>query len=215
MAQFQLVLRVGPSPGKVFPLMKNEVTIGRDINNEIVINDAEVSRKHCRLKLYGEGFIIEDLGSTNGTWVNEQRISGQHQLRTGEMIRLGDNITLTYEMVGFDADATVASAQGIPSDPAATMPPQQAQYTPPPQQQQPRQQQRPAQPQPQYAGRVPASAEKPKLFGMNRNLAIVLAVLLLLFLCLAVFLLYVDANCLWCEITWNLLPGCPYTAPCP
>ena len=109
MAQYQLVLRVGPSPGKVFPLMKNEITIGRDINNEIVINDAEISRKHCRLVMTADGFVIEDLGSTNGTWVNERRISSQHLLRSGESIRLGDNITLIYEMVGFDADATVAS----------------------------------------------------------------------------------------------------------
>ncbi len=210
MAQFQLVLRVGPSPGKVFPLMKNEVTIGRDINNEIVINDAEVSRKHCRLKLFGEGFIIEDLGSTNGTWVNEQRISGQHQLRSGEMIRLGDNISLTYEMVGFDADATIASGAELPLSQQQTMAPQQM-----PPQRAPQQQVQQPRPQQQYSARVPAPEEKPKILGMNRNVAIILAVLLLLLLCLVVFLIYVDANCLWCEITWDLLPGCPYTASCP
>ena len=215
MAQFQLVLRVGPSPGKVFPLMKNEVTIGRDINNEIVINDAEVSRKHCRLKMYGEGFIIEDLGSTNGTWVNEQRISGQHQLRSGEMIRLGDNITLTYEMVGFDADATIASGAELPFSQQQTMAPQQVPPMPPPQQQ--AQQPRPQQPRPpqQYAGQTPSKPAQPKLLGMNRNVAIILAVLVILLLCLVAFLIYVDSNCLWCEITWNLLPGCPYTAACP
>lgn len=210
MAQYQLVLRVGPSPGKVYPLMKNEITIGRDINNEIVINDAEVSRKHCRLKAYGEGYLIEDLGSTNGTWVNEQRITGQHQLRSGEMIRLGDNISLTFEMVGYDADATLASA----SSPGAGEPPPTLQQAPPPRQERP--QAPPQQPaQQQYAGRVPEPAEPPKILGMSRTLFIVVAALLVIALCLIVFLIYVDANCLWCEITWNLLPGCPYTAPCP
>lgn len=210
MAQFQLVLRVGPSPGKVFPLMKNEVTIGRDINNEIVINDAEVSRKHCRLKMYGEGFIIEDLGSTNGTWVNEQRISAQHQLRSGETIRLGDNITLTYEMVGFDADATIASGAEIPFSQQQTMAPQQVPQQRPPQQQ--HQQPRPQQPRPQqqYAGRMPSKPVQPKILGMNRNMAIIAAVFLLMLICLIVFLVYVDRNYLWCEITWDLLPGCPY-----
>ncbi len=209
MAQYQLILRVGPSPGKVFPLMKNEISIGRDINNEIVINDAEVSRKHCRLKAYGEGYMIEDLGSTNGTWVNEQRISGQHQLRSGEMIRLGDNISLTFEMVGFDADATVASASSSADDAPPTL-----QQAPPPRQQRP--QAPPGQPQQQqYAGRVPAPAQKPKIMGMDRTLFIGLVALGVIAVCLIVFLFYVDANCLWCEITWDLLPGCPYTAPCP
>jgi hypothetical protein len=143
--------------------------------------------------------------------VNEQRISGQHQLRSGETIRLGDNITLTYEMVGFDADATIASGAEIPFSQQQTMAPQQVPQQRPPQQQ--AQQPRRQQPHPQQ--RVPSKPVQPKILGMNRNVAIILAVLLILLLCLIVFLVYVDANCLWCEITWNLLPGCPYTAPCP
>jgi hypothetical protein len=209
MTQFQLVLRVGPSPGKVFPLLKTEITLGRDINNEIVINDAEISRKHCSMKVVGNGYAIADLGSTNGTWVNEQRISGQHQLGHGDTIRLGDNITLTYEVIGYDADATVASASAAPATAVA----------PPPQQHQRPQQQQGQAPPPsqaqQYGGRVPAAADKPKILGMNRNLAIGLAALAVIGICLIAFLIYVDTNCLWCEITWDLLPGCPYTGTCP
>jgi hypothetical protein len=214
MAQYQLVLRVGPSPGKVFPLMKNEVTIGRDINNEIVINDAEVSRKHCRLVMSEDTFAIEDLGSTNGTWVNERRISGQHVLRNGETIRLGDNITLIYEMVGFDADATIASSGAGAAQPQRQAPPPQA---PPPQQQyqqqQPPQQQYQA-PPPHFGGQVPPPAAVPKK-KKGRGLLIALGVLAVISICVVAFLVYVDMNCLWCEITWNLLPGCPYTGPCP
>ncbi len=203
MAQYQLVLRVGPSPGKVFPLMKNDLTIGRDINNEIVINDAEVSRKHSRLAISADSFTIEDLGSTNGTWVNERRISGAHLLRHGETIRLGDNITLIYEMVDFDEDATVASASAAPPPQQAPAPPQQ-QYQQPPQQRQ-------APPQ-QYGGQVPPAVPKKK---KGRGLLIALGILAVVSVCLIAFLVYVDANCLWCEITWNMLPGCPYTGPCP
>lgn len=215
MAQFQLVLRVGPSPGKVFPLLKNEISMGRDINNEIVINDAEISRKHCRMKLQGNGYVIEDLGSTNGTWVDEQRISGQYQLSHGNTIRLGDNITLTYEVVGHDADATIASASAAPSaaPPTAQAPPPQHQYQQPPQQYQ--QAPRKSKPRQQYGGRVPAPAEPPKIFGMDRRLAIGLGALAVVSICLIAFLIYVDSNCLWCEITWDLLPGCPYTGTCP
>lgn len=199
MAQYQLVLRVGPSPGKVFPLLKNEITIGRDINNEIVINDAEISRKHCRFVMVEEGFTIEDLGSTNGTWVNERRTTGQHSLKSGETIRLGDNITLVYEMVGFDPDATIASTGAVPP-PVRQAPPQQ-QY----------QQQAPPPPQQHFGGQVAQPAPKKK----GRGLWIALGILAVVSVCLIGFLIYVDANCLWCEITWNLLPGCPYTGTCP
>ena len=212
MAQYQLVLRVGPSPGKVYPLMKNTLTIGRDINNEIVINDAEVSRQHCRFQLFGGGYTIEDLGSTNGTWVNEERIAGTHQLRPGEVIRLGDNVTLAYEVEGYDADATIASPSAQPQA-------QTPQYQQPPQQRPP-QQQAPAQPQYQqppprqqhYAGQVPASPAKK---GGNTKLFIILGILFVVLMCMILFLVYVDRNCLWCEITWNLMPGCPYTIECP
>ena len=211
MAQFQLVLRVGPSPGKVYPLMKNTLTIGRDINNEIVINDAEVSRQHCRFQLYGDGYVIEDLASTNGTWVNEERLTGPHQLRPGEIIRLGDNVTLAYEMEGFDADATVASPGGESPRTQQGAPPQpQFQQPPPPPQKQQQQYQPP--PQQQFAGQVPASPAKK---SDNRKWLIIIGALFVVLVCMILFLVYIDRNCLWCEITWNLLPGCPYTIECP
>jgi pSer/pThr/pTyr-binding forkhead associated (FHA) protein len=194
MAQYQLVLRVGPSPGKVFPLMKNEVTIGRDINNEIVINDAEISRKHCRLIMFGDSFAIEDLGSTNGTWVNERRITSQHQLTNGETIRLGDNITLSFEMVGFDADATIASSSAPPPPQQQAAPPRQQYEQPPVQQYAP-----PAQP-----------AAKPKILGMPRGLFIILLLLLMAICVFAAVWWYIDANELYCNVVPFLFgSACP------
>jgi pSer/pThr/pTyr-binding forkhead associated (FHA) protein len=194
MAQYQLVLRVGPSPGKVFPLMKNEVTIGRDINNEIVINDAEISRKHCRLIMFGDSFAIEDLGSTNGTWVNERRITSQHQLTNGETIRLGDNITLSFEMVGFDADATIASSSAPPPPQQQAAPPRQQYEQPPVQQYAP-----PAQP-----------AAKPKILGMPRGLFIILLLLLMAICVFAALWWYIDANELYCNVVPFLFgSACP------
>ncbi|MCH7663510.1 MAG: FHA domain-containing protein, partial [Chloroflexi bacterium] len=99
---FQLVMRVGPSPGKVFALSTNEVVLGRDIDNEVVINDAEISRRHTRLLIQEGGYVVEDLGSTNGTFVNGQKITGPHVLEPGQTIRLGENVTLSYEIAGFD-----------------------------------------------------------------------------------------------------------------
>jgi hypothetical protein len=192
MAQFQLVMKQGPAPGKTFELTRNELTIGRDNNNEIVINDAEVSRRHCRLLLQGDGYVIEDLGSTNGTFVNEQRVTGQRALHSGETLRVGDNVTLIYEIAGVDANATIASRGGRRAP---------AQAAPPPQPQR--------QPQ-QYAGQVPpgpAPAAAPK--GRNRGLMIGCGVALVVGICVvAAGLYYIDANYLWCDVFGFLIPGC-------
>ena len=71
-ANFQLVMHSGPTPGKVFPLDGDVITIGRDAENIIMINDAEVSRKHTQFVFQGGKFIVTDMGSTNGTFINTQ-----------------------------------------------------------------------------------------------------------------------------------------------
>lgn len=119
---FQLVMRSGPNPGKTFALSKSEITIGRDIGNDVVINDAEISRRHARLFAQGSSFVLEDLGSTNGTFVEGQRLMGPHMLRPGELILLGENVTLVYEPLQQDPDATVAAVYNVPKMPPSQRP---------------------------------------------------------------------------------------------
>jgi hypothetical protein len=107
---FQLVMRAGPSIGKVYSISKAEMHIGRDISNEIVINDAEVSRKHVRLVIQAGEVIIEDLGSTNGTFINDQRASGPYTLVAGDTVQLGEHVILVFEAALQETDATVAVA---------------------------------------------------------------------------------------------------------
>lgn len=114
---YRLVMRAGPAPGKVFDLQAEDLSIGRDISNHIVINDAEVSRRHARLRLQAGSYIIEDLGSTNGTFVNGQRLIGPHALRHGETVQLGGRVALDFEAVGFDAEATLVSGSARPAEP--------------------------------------------------------------------------------------------------
>ena len=133
---YQLVERSGPTAGKVHTLDQEEIFIGRDLNNDIVINNPEVSRRHCRLLLQGLNYVVEDLGSTNGTFVNGQRLSGPHILYPGEVMTLGETITLVYESTQPHSDATIVSGQI--EDPGATMQAQPmyeepAQAAPPPQ----------------------------------------------------------------------------------
>lgn len=166
----QLVMRAGPTPGKNFSIEKSEIFIGRDIANEVLINDAEVSRRHARISIQAGNYVIEDLGSTNGTFVNGQRLAGPRVLRVGDTVMLGENVSLTFEMAAYDPNATLISAPGTvvaaqppPPTPQPIAPPPPV-YTPPPpppqSQPQPQPVYQPA-PQPVYAERVPASPVEP------------------------------------------------------
>lgn len=95
---YRLTMRIGPNPGQAFDLTKAEVNIGRDTSNDIVITDSEVSRRHARLVLQPGGYVLEDLGSTNGTYANGQRLLGPHVLRPGELVMLGENVGLLFEI---------------------------------------------------------------------------------------------------------------------
>ncbi len=65
------------------------ITVGRDATCDIVLDTPNVSRVHARLERTRDGFKVQDLGSTNGTWVSGERISGVVQARTGDDIRVG------------------------------------------------------------------------------------------------------------------------------
>jgi pSer/pThr/pTyr-binding forkhead associated (FHA) protein len=66
-------------------------TIGR-ADCEIELNDPDVSRRHAAVRQVDAGLALEDLGSTNGTWVNGLRIEGIVELSAGDEVRLGNTI---------------------------------------------------------------------------------------------------------------------------
>ena len=110
---YRLTVRQGPVPGKVFDLVKDVMTIGRDMNNDLVVNDAEVSRNHGRLTSQSGGYLIEDLASTNGTFVNGQRLIGPKLLNPGDVVGFGETIVMEYSYVA-DAGATVVASAPPP-----------------------------------------------------------------------------------------------------
>src|SRR5688572_25034438 len=84
----------GPFAGDSIILRREQMTIGRALDNDIVIDSAEVSRHHARIEHRGSGFFLIDLGSTNGTSVNGTQIS-EHELQYGDRITLG-NVVFEY-----------------------------------------------------------------------------------------------------------------------
>ena len=91
-----LVIQQGPNAGSAYPLRSQTVAIGRSADNQIVLDDAEVSRHHARLIWQGNAYILEDLGSANGTWVNGARITNPVLLRPGDSIGVGKTVSLAF-----------------------------------------------------------------------------------------------------------------------
>lgn len=85
----------GLDAGKTFALSAGGVyLIGRE-QADIVVADDKVSRKHAEIGLYGpEAYVLRDLASTNGTWVNDRRVSEKCKLTNGDRIRVGDSVLL-------------------------------------------------------------------------------------------------------------------------
>jgi predicted component of type VI protein secretion system len=200
--KFQLVMSSGPTPGKTFALSTDEAIVGRDAKNEVMINDSEISRQHFRLILQGNSYVIEDMGSTNGTYVNDTRITGQVALKMGDVIRAGDNVVVVFE-VAEDPEATIASsgkaAPAPPPEPAQTP----AAAPPPPIQQ-------PQQTPQNYAGQVPLSPAPPA-DGKNprRKLLLGCGGLLLIGGCItSLAFWYIDSNFLWCDVFGKLISAC-------
>jgi pSer/pThr/pTyr-binding forkhead associated (FHA) protein len=131
-SQYRLVVRQGPIPGQIFELNKAEISVGRDISNDFVINDAEVSRRHAMLTLEGNRYKIEDLNSTNGTYIDGQRLIGPHLLAVGEIIMFGDNVGVVFEGEPTEVDLTVPSSLELGQTPVAAIPTPVDTYVPPP-----------------------------------------------------------------------------------
>ncbi len=84
-----LIVRDGPLRGRRFDVLSGEVSIGRESADVLIEDDSEVSRNHAVVRASDGGVEVEDLGSTNGTFVNERRISEPTRLSAGDILRVG------------------------------------------------------------------------------------------------------------------------------
>jgi FHA domain-containing protein len=87
----ELVVIENNRPGKAYALMKERVVIGRLADSDVVVPDPGVSRRHAEVRRENGGFVLADLGSTNGTIVNGTMI-GERALEEGDRIKVGNTI---------------------------------------------------------------------------------------------------------------------------
>jgi hypothetical protein len=121
-----LVATDGPVAGSSFRLLNDRVTVGRDSDNDIVVDDHLVSRHHARLEGQQETvYAVHDLGSTNGTWLNGQRVtlSDPIQVQYGDRLTLGTKSTFVFSNRPFIEDRTVMADPGSRPQPASAAPP--------------------------------------------------------------------------------------------
>ena len=102
---FTLVVEDGPLKGRHFQLTDTRVTIGRQADCSIILEDPSVSRYHCELYLQPDSLSLRDLGSKNGTAVNGSRVD-QTQLSPGDLVSVGVfSLRLSGETGGPELDA--------------------------------------------------------------------------------------------------------------
>ncbi len=86
-----LIVKEGKRIGKEFRLQPDVTSIGSDVSSDIVIDDEAISRQHGKVRIEEERFMLYDLVSTNGTFVNGEQVA-QHELQDGDEVRLGSTL---------------------------------------------------------------------------------------------------------------------------
>ena len=105
----RLVAIDGPLSGRTFYLDEPIVSIGRLVSNDICLVDLYVSRHHCVIRNEGDEYMIEDLNSANGTYVNDARVNAG-SLKEGSLIEIGASQFLFRVQ---NSEESLASSQNL------------------------------------------------------------------------------------------------------
>ena len=120
----KLVVQNAGMTGRSYELKTDTTTIGRVEDNAFQVAEASVSSHHCEVLLRGSDVVIKDLNSTNGTFINGEKITGESVLKPGQTLRLGQ-VEFRLEN-GASAPSTSAPASA-PAPAAAAPSPSQKQ----------------------------------------------------------------------------------------
>ena len=90
-----LSIRGGPNDGTMMPLPGRAVIVGRGPDNDLVVDEETVSRRHAAIIPVAAGFVVRDLASANGTYVNSEEVGGSERiLRHGDSVRFATSETV-------------------------------------------------------------------------------------------------------------------------
>lgn len=87
-SQPYITMVVGPELNRQYPL-SGSMYFGRDTENDVMVPDPRVSRRHARIRVEGGRATVVDVGSTNGTYVNEVMVTAEQPLHDGDLLRIG------------------------------------------------------------------------------------------------------------------------------
>ena len=109
----RLIARAGDGRATAYPLRVPETTIGRGADNDVVIASDHVSRYHARVSWDGRQYLVEDLGSKNGTFVGGEPVTAPRPLRHGDVVRLAGRteLALTFDAGG---DTVTVGREALP-----------------------------------------------------------------------------------------------------
>ncbi len=91
MADLILEIVEGGEAGRQVPLT-GAVDIGREPSLTLALDDTQISRRHARVSIQNNQAVVEDLGSTNGTYLNDRRLSGPMVMNRGDRLRVGKTV---------------------------------------------------------------------------------------------------------------------------
>jgi len=111
---YKLIMKSGPETDKTYKLEKDEYVIGRELINDLIISDPEISRKHARLFKKNDQYFLEDLHSTNGTFLSGKPIGKPAALKNEDLINLGKSIVLEFSVEEMGDIPSAAKEAEIP-----------------------------------------------------------------------------------------------------
>jgi pSer/pThr/pTyr-binding forkhead associated (FHA) protein len=115
----KLVILSQGMTGRSHDLKVDKTTIGRVDDNTFPIAESSVSSHHCEVFVRGSDVVVNDLNSTNGTFINGDKVTGEAVLKPGQILRLGQ-IELRLEVEGAPSAPAPAPATGAPAPAAAS-----------------------------------------------------------------------------------------------
>lgn len=117
----ELIVEYSDRAPDVYPLSRLRITLGRSARNDVCVPDPFASRVHAEVRCEGDIYVLQDLGSANGTFYNGARVEAPAPLSTGGRIRIGETEIVFQDRAGEIASATVSEVDEPAPAPEATI----------------------------------------------------------------------------------------------